>query len=212
MPPRRIVIIGDSFIRRLAMSDDARRILERNRSIARFQYVAHTPEGSSLQSIARLGVKGVYTLPRTRLAIFHIGGNDLSASMIDPHELAIRFVEMVADLITAKRIDRAVILPILHRREENLSSSRSVYSTPETRARIEDIEDHFNTRVDIFNDSVRRELRARARLGNRSITYSKLPGLNHPSAVCDGVHLHEWALLKYARAVLQAAIVRMPRD
>ena len=188
MPEKRIAIVGDSFIKRLSSDPLALAVLNLN-DISAFSYHHKLVDGSSLQSIARLHEHGIVVRPHTDLLVLHLGGNDLSSSLVDPAVLAEQCVLAVESTLQHNAIPRAVILPILHRLDRGLSHPRCIYRLQHIRRQFPEREAHFNSRVDVFNNTIRQLVSGRIREGSINIRFGKIKGMNTRDLSTDGVHL-----------------------
>ena len=205
MPQKRIAIVGDSFIKRLSRDSLALAVLNLN-DISAFSYHHKLVDGTSLQSIARLHEHGIVVHPHSDLLVLHLRGNDLSSSLVDPAVLAEQCILAIGMALQHNAIPCAVILPILHRLDRGLSHPLCIYRLQRIRLQFPDREAHYNSRVDVFNNTIRQLVSERIREGSINIRFGKIKGMNTRDLCADGVHVKPSSMLRYTKAILQATI------
>lgn len=200
------LIIGDSFVRRLHRYSSVKSLGVKLDSRDRVDYLVQDMfDNKSIQTIDRLTKMDFSEVGRYNdysHLIYHIGGNDISSTTVDPTDLACKLYNSISSHLDDTGATVATIMPLTHRfgistfRHKECKDRKTV-----TPSNLHEVEKSFNDRIDTFNSAVRQVVTF---CSDKRIRYGKLPRLTWEPArhYCDGIHFKEpVAMNLYARAI-----------
>lgn len=198
------LIVGDSFVKNLhdyhSIRGQGVRFGSRNR--VEFLYTRNYSSIQTIRNLGKMDFADVCQYSSFTHFIFHIGGNDLSATDVNPTDLACFMFNVVIDHLDSTDTPVATILPITHRFGEHAFSNNNCKDRfIVNRDTLPEIERKFNARVDEFNTAIRELVHFSQ---ESRIFYGHLFRLTHNPAqhYKDGIHFSEpRAMNLYARAM-----------
>lgn len=203
--PRRTIIVGDSFIRRLERVVGNGALGDLNPRFYSFSFVGRLPSRSNLAYIEDLYRLDMADFCESSVAVFHVGGNDVMREEIHPQLLARRLFQAVSDILLQTRIKVAILFKQTHRYgipAFTHPSSRFSYNL--NRNTISQKEDEYNLLIDIFNDELTRLCNS-----SPSFRYATIQGIAHHTQeyMVDGTHFNIFGIQRQICAIKKHTIV-----